>query len=305
MSRSLSRLLWLALAALPAFAWGPAGHQVVALIAEQRLSPDVRARITKLLFDGQYSMSQISTCADALRAADRGPLKPEDEFCAKLVSNNIPSGTGPWHYIDIPVPTTEKSLDAFCPDGACVVGKIKAFRETLSNSTSDDDRRTALLFLIHFMGDIHQPLHCAERQCDQGGNQEHVAFHMKGVERGDLRLHGVWDVDLVDKLMQDEKTTDLSTLATKLLKKVQESQAAAWVQTSVDEIAWEGYALAEKHAYKGIPAQNFCDKSTPPPVAPPFALSSGYEDEGERIVRVQLMKAGVRLAALLQNSLEK
>src|SRR5258708_29003387 len=87
----------------PAQPWGSAGHHIVAIIAEQRLSPQVREKISKLLMDGKYSIVDISTCADALR----GEPRPGEEMCRTL-SGPIPPTNNLWHYIDIPVPTKSK-----------------------------------------------------------------------------------------------------------------------------------------------------------------------------------------------------
>ena len=152
---SLTLLLFLA---APAYPWGPSGHRIVAIIAEQRLSPVAREKIRKLLLDGKYSIVDIASCADNIR----GNPTPADLMCRSL-AGDVPSANGLWHYINIPVPTKAKTLDAFCPEGNCVTAKIKSFSETLRTSKDGAERRQALLFLVHFVGDIHQPLHAAER----------------------------------------------------------------------------------------------------------------------------------------------
>ena len=164
----------LLLLAAPAFPWGPSGHRIVAIIAEQRLSPAAREKIRNLLLDGKYSMVDIASCADTIR----GNQTAADAMCRSL-AGDVSSRNGLWHYIDIPVPTKAKTLDAFCPEGNCVTAKIKSFSETLRTSKDDAQRRQALLVSGAFVGDIHQPLHCAERSCDKGGNSEHVNFDQK------------------------------------------------------------------------------------------------------------------------------
>ncbi|MBV8818314.1 MAG: hypothetical protein JO022_08140, partial [Acidobacteriaceae bacterium] len=98
-------LLLLCAVALPGWCWGPEGHHIVALIAEQRLSPEVRERIHKLLLDGKFSMAQASTCPDALRSNGKYPIRPDDQYCLEIAAANPDSG--PWHYIDVPVPKPE------------------------------------------------------------------------------------------------------------------------------------------------------------------------------------------------------
>ena len=150
------------------------------------------------------------------------------------------------------------------------------FRDVLRNSNDDAKRREALMYLVHFMGDIHQPLHCAERQCDQGGNLEHVTVTLHSGERPDRRLHAAWDIDFVDKLMEDAKITDPEAYATLLANSVQPKQADAWKGASVDEIAWEGWELAKKHAYDAIPDLDYCDPDVKAQAPVATYLGSGY-----------------------------
>lgn len=293
----------LALCVSPAWAWGPAGHRIVAMIAEARLTPAVRARVSQLLLNGQYTMADVSSCPDALRAAERGNFRTDEQYCV-TIAGAVPADSGPWHYIDIPLPApATHSLEAYCPNHACVVDKIKSFADALRGSSDETERRAALMYLIHFVGDIHQPLHCVERKCDQGGNQEHVNFYVKNHELVDRRLHGVWDSDLVDKAMADAHITEDRLYASALLERLKENDAAKWAQTPIEEVAWEGWTIAERHVYRGIPEQNFCGLTGPPGQVKLTDLSSDYEKEGVNIVREQLLKAGVRLAALLETAL--
>ena len=275
----------------PAHGWGPAGHKIVAQIAEARLSPEARAEVRRLLLDGKYSLADISSCADAVRDARPERKRAEDQFCRELMGP-VAGDTGPWHYIDIPVdipvPKAERSIARYCPGGNCVVAKINEFAAGLRTAATDAERRRALLFLVHFVGDIHQPLHCAERACDRGGNSERVNFLWSGQERPNVTLHHVWDTDLVD----------LAVLAGDLTGPVDAGQARRWANASAEDVAWESYRLSVKYAYRAMPAEDFCP--VPPPQASVITLSARYEREGARIVREQLLKGGVRLAALLE-----
>src|SRR5258708_2860290 len=269
--RKLPRLtvaaLLLLAAAQPAYPWGAIGHHVVAIIAEQRLSPDVRERVRRLLFDGRYTLRDIAVCADQIRA---GPPRPGSRFpydpACDIVAGKVTVNTGPWHYIDIPLRTKEKNLEKFCANGDCVVDQIERFTKILHDSNDDAERRRALLFLVHFMGDIHQPLHAVERACDQGGNRELVNFYLAGEKRPNEHLHAVWDTSLVDKLMKDGGLASERALAADLTGRIDEDEAARWGQGSVEQIAWESYKGA-KRAYRGIPFQDFCDKTVKPAAA--------------------------------------
>ena len=217
-----------------------------------------------------------------------------------MLAGPLPGDTGPWHYIDIPVPKFEKSLDRYCAGGDCVVGALKRFADVLRNSKDDGQRRAALLFLVHFMGDIHQPLHAAERACDKGGNSELVNFFLNGKTRPKENLHKVWDTDLVQKAMSDVQIDDERAYADHLLASINPEKAQRWVTASIEDIAWESHALAAKRVYRGIPFQNFCEGEAP---HRPVDLWPKYERMGARTVQSQLMKAGVRLAALIESAL--
>lgn len=287
--------------AAPAYPWGPSGHRIVAIIAEQRLSPGTREKIRTLLLDGKYSIVDISSCADTIRGNRNGNPTPADVMCRSL-AGDVPSSNGLWHYIDIPVPTKAKTLDAFCPEGNCVTAKIKSFSDTLRTSKDDAQRRQALLFLVHFVGDIHQPLHCAERSCDKGGNSEHVNFSMNGQKETNVALHHVWDSSELELLMKHANITDDRVFAGVLMAGIKPAEAEKWAQASPDQMAWESYKLAVAKVYRGIPFQNFCDNQKPAPLV--TDLTPAYEDGGTKVVREQLMKAGVRLAAILEADLK-
>jgi len=286
----------------PAYPWGAAGHHVVALIAQQRLSPEVRERIDRLLFNGRYTIRDIAVCADQIRSGPPRPGArsfPVDEACP-IVAGTVTVNTAPWHYINIPIPTKEKDLEKFCTQGDCIVDQIERFTNVLRDSNDDAARRQALLFLVHFLGDIHQPLHAVDRACDQGGNRERVNFYLGDEQRANESLHRVWDSDLVDKLMKDSGVADEQELALDLERRIDDEEAQGWAQATVPQIAWESWRLAKKRVYRGIPFQDFCDKNTKPAKA--TDLTSGYETAGMRTVREQLMKAGVRLAAALEGA---
>jgi len=288
------------LAAPPAYPWGRAGHHIVAIIAEQRLSPAARDKIRKLLMDGKYSIVDIASCADQLRDNPRRTPTPEDLMCRSLAGTVDPKNDT-WHYIDIPVPVKSKTLDPYCPDNNCVTARIKSFSEILRTSTDDAQRRQALLFLVHFMGDIHQPLHATERACDRGGNSEKVNFFLDGQKEANQALHHVWDVSELDLLMKHENITDERVYAGMLMAPVKPSEANKWTRATADQIAWESYNIAVKKVYRGIPFQNFCEKPAPQPIV--TDLTTTYENDGTKIVREQLTKAGVRLAAILEADL--
>ena len=298
MNFTAARVLVSLLMAAPAWSWGFTAHRIIAVIAEQRLSPPVREKVRKLLMDGQYSLADISVCADRLRDTDR--KRPEDEMC-RLVAGAVPSTNGTWHYIQIPVPTEAKTLEAFCPQGDCVTAKITFFAETLRTSKVQAEQRQALLFLVHLVADIHQPLHAVDRSCDKGGTLERVNFFAEGKKHTDVNLHHVWDTDELELLMTDYNVTDEHAIAEALIASIAPTEAESWVGATADQMAWESYRIAIASVYPAVPYQNFCGTKEATLIETDLSLS--YEEDGSKVVQKQLMKAAVRLAAMLESAL--
>lgn len=161
---------------VPAQAWGPLGHSVVAELAQRHLSPAAEAEVVRLLApEGTASLAEVASWPD----------KIQDD----------PSMTALWkqtrglHYINFRggsdcdyVPPRD------CRDGRCVVSGLQHYVAVLGDRTqSDSVRREALKFVVHFVGDLHQPLHAGYRD-DKGGNTFQVQFNGKG-----SNLHKVWD----------------------------------------------------------------------------------------------------------------
>src|ERR1035438_7869534 len=127
---------------LPAFGWGPEGHDLVARLAAAHLTPAAAARVAEILGSGT-TMQAISSWPDQIRRER--------------------AATGPWHYIDIPIDKPHLDMARDCPNGDCVIAKIEDFRKALNDpATAPAARREDLMFLIHFVGDMHQPLHSSD-----------------------------------------------------------------------------------------------------------------------------------------------
>src|ERR1700683_2608624 len=127
---------------LPVFGWGPEGHSLIARIAWVQLTPAVQARVTEILGPG-VTIQSIASWADEIR-------KKRGE-------------TGPWHYIDIPIDKPHLDIARDWPKGNCVIAKIEASQKELHDpATIPVERKEALMFLVHFVGDMHQPLHCSD-----------------------------------------------------------------------------------------------------------------------------------------------
>jgi hypothetical protein len=186
--RIVRLLAVVALLPTPLFAWGAKGHAVVAEVAERGLSPNVAAQVRGLNFAAP--LREIASLPDDWRADETKGLRPGD--------------TGPLHYSNIPndAATFDRARD--CKEDQCVIAAIEKNIAVLKDKTQPrDKRREALIYLVHFMGDLHQPMHAAGGQVrdeqtgqmvmDRGGNL--VKIRLLGVE---TNLHSAWDGLLVD-----------------------------------------------------------------------------------------------------------
>ncbi len=239
--------------------WWDRGHHAVAALAWSRLSPEARGLASQLLAGDDFI--QVSTWADSVR-----PHRRE---------------TGPWHYVNIAIWEPRFDPDRHCPEGNCVIDAIERFRTVLSDPEAPAEARgEALRFLIHFVGDIHQPLHAGDRS-DRGGNDTRVTFGGR-----ETNLHAIWDGAVVELLAPTEPGL-IARLQTRL-DAVPEELVRGWGDDPVLLWALEGQTIAKDHAYR-LPADG--------------AIDTRYLDDQREVVEMALLKAGVRLAALLEAAL--
>lgn len=186
-------LLALAVHSHSALAWGSDGHKIVAMLAEAQLSPAARKEIDRLLaLEPGATLASISTWADE----HRNPA------------------TAAWHYVNFPRGDCNYQPERDCPDGKCVVAAIDRQIEVLRTSGDDEKRLNALKYVVHFIGDIHQPLHAGFGD-DRGGNSYQLQAFMRG-----SNLHAVWDTGLIKSLQQGNEQIVKSLLVRPLnLKK--------------------------------------------------------------------------------------
>lgn len=171
---------------VPAMAWSALGHQLVGDLAEDQLSPAAKSEVRRLLADeAEPTLGAVASWADALRHSDAARFR----------------ATSRWHYINAKGGGCGFDLVRDCPGGDCIVAAIDAQRRLLGDRTQPlAERRDALKFIVHLVGDLHQPLHAGNRE-DSGGNGFQVSLRRKAGEgRGSDRnrplgtnLHTVWD----------------------------------------------------------------------------------------------------------------
>ena len=186
--RIIRLLSLLALLPLNAYAWGSKGHAVVAELAERGLTPNVAAQVRQLNFGAP--LREVASLPDDWRAEETKGLRPGD--------------TGALHYSNIPndQATFDRARD--CKDDNCVVAAVEKFAAVLKDKSQPrDKRREAMIYVVHFLGDLHQPMHSAGGQVkddqtgqmvmDRGGNLVKIRF--LGIE---TNLHSAWDSALID-----------------------------------------------------------------------------------------------------------
>ena len=297
-----------------ASAWGCKGHEVIALIAERHLSDAAEAMVTKILAAAPIDPALRRFCQDAdLDAFADASTWADDVRTAR-------PETAPWHFIDIPRGVTEGDLAQFCPPATgCITSAIAAQLTILRDAASTAQARgDALRFLIHFLGDLHEPLHTATNG-DLGGNCVPVSFaghdpEQTNPEREDYRpnLHAIWDVDLLDDFMSGQTSPEI---ADALDKKLTPRQISSWRSGPPDIVAWawESHQTAEDVVYGRLPVE--LPVEAPRPVATcadnnhiaarmlKLGEKIDADDETAAAVSIdeQLEKAGIRLADVLNS----
>jgi hypothetical protein len=267
----------------PAFAWLAEGHEIVAVIAADNLTPVAKAHVASIL----GVSIDASSIAKAMEAAS---IRPDTEFRADKT-------TPPWHYIDLCLQDSQRELPARRPHGNCVTGKIDEYAHRLRVGQFDKWGAAGdLAFLIHFVADIHQPLHAATN-ADRGGTCQKV-----DVVPAELNLHLAWDDAVVVEMEQQLGTRSPEATAEKLEHLYPAaSNPESWQPGSSEQIAWESHRLAKSAVYKalGLPQRPCLPDSCDPGTRATVRLRQSYMEGAAPVAERQLVKAGLRLAALL------
>jgi hypothetical protein len=279
-------------------AWGCEGHQIVATIAAGQLTPNARAEVNALL--------------------KKNPIDPQlKRFCKPSGLTNMQdgatwaddvkhsNGTAEEHFIDVPRTDTEGDLAAVCPAGKCITEAMKRNLDKLKDSaTPEAEKADAVRYLIHYAGDIHQPLHCIDNN-DIGAN----CVMVKGVIPGSKtpeKLHSVWDTAFVRQVMNNRPITATASAIAKKFK----SDIATWKSEDFDPDAWalETHEIGEDVGYEELPGAPAAEPPANPPIhscpapAPPaLTLNAAYRNDAKTAINEQLAKGGARLALLLNS----
>ena len=268
-----------------AHAWGDLGHEVTALIAYRHLVPTARAALDDLL----------ASDTDTLTAGD---FASRTTWADKY--RNAHRETAAWHFVDIEIDQPDlkdacfgfpalspKQWASEGPAQDCVVNKIAEFSAELkSPSTPPAERLLALKFLIHFVADLHQPLHAADHH-DRGGN----CVALSPPQGAQNNLHAYWDVTVVNALGQSA-----AQIADQLDAHLSAGDIKDWTAGSPQSWAMDTFEIGRRDAY-ALPSTPTCQSGGS------VALTPAYRAQAEKDAATQLGKAAVRLAAVLNQAL--
>ena len=262
---SAALLAALTLVSTDALAWGAQGHRLVARIAEPRLTPQTRAEVARLLAtEPGATLASIAPWADELRAKDPG----------------LGKRSAGWHYVNIGEDDCHYEVERNCRNGNCVVEALKTQTAILGDRRRPDaERAQALKFVVHFVGDIHQPMHAGYGH-DKGGNDFQVQFNGRGTN-----LHSLWDSGMLNTLKLDD---DAYTRRLAALKAPKVGKRSA---IGTDAVQWAEASCRIAIAPGVYPAQR--------------TLAPEYTATYLPVAEAELRLAGERLAVLLNDTLGK
>lgn len=232
------------------WAWGANGHRVVGLIAEQHLNLKAKKRLNKILKNN--SLAEVSTWMDDIK------------------SDTVYDHTHDWHWVTIPDSATyDQAIKN--PEGDIIAKIEEIIRILKEQKLSVEEEQVHVKYLVHLVGDLHQPLHIGTGD-DRGGNDIKVEWFGKK-----SNLHRVWDSDMIDH--KDLSYTELAGF----INNPAEEQVKEWQAASVRDWAYESMRYRPK--VYALPGNR--------------KLGYHYSYENFSIVEIRLLQAGVRLAGIL------
>lgn len=280
----------------PSIAWGDEGHQVVGALAYKRLTPKAKKAVDTLLAQDKDALTKPdfvsrTTWADKYRDSDRNTTQVHYR------------ATHQWHFVDVeidggtlqqacfgrpPLPAGTPASQG--PAAACVVDKIEQFKNELADpATPVGEKALALKFVMHFVGDLHQPLHASDHH-DRGGNSLAIEA---APSTSQSNLHAYWDTRLVQKL-----GANVPAAAATVGKLITAQNVALWSTGAIEDWASESNAHAKDTAYNFSGEKTFVDDHG----GTGEVLDAKYDARALPVAQEALAKAAVRLANLLNEA---
>ena len=292
-------------------AWGCKGHQTVAYIAERHMSPEAKQFVQELLkqnpIDPKYKRYCGNTATDPI--VDASTLPDDTRPTLK---------NGAWHYIDIPLGAARGPLEPYCRAEGCITKALADQIAIAKDKNADPAKRAdAVRYIIHFVGDLHQPLHAVDNN-DHGGNCVPVQFFRivplldtrhPEQENYEPNLHGVWDSSILERDMEiGDPYRYAADLDAKFAARVADWQKAG---IQIDEWAWESHERAVKIVYGALPVTIEPEKPAEMKTCADdndiagrmlqkhIVLNEKYQEKAAPVVEESVAEAGVRLALIL------
>jgi hypothetical protein len=242
--------------------WGVTGHRTIGRIAENHLSAKAKAAVQALL--GNETLADASTWADEVRS------QPEYRHTAS------------WHFLNLPLglsyPEFKSQVEGLSQEN--VYSALRSCEQTLTaQSSSRDQRVEALKFIVHFVGDLHQPMHISRAE-DKGGNTIQLNYEGQGTN-----LHSLWDTRLLEQqgLTYEQLARNYDHASPEQIKQWQSDPVVKWI--------WESYEISSR-LYAEVDAMNG------------RSIGDDYYNAHIPIVEKRIEQAGVRLAGLLNELFE-
>lgn len=262
----------------------------MARLAVQHLTPAARVRVSRILGVADNPAAIADALAQASTWADE---------------TKVETHTSEWHYIDLALQDSKDDIDRRCPDGNCVTAKISSFAKQLASQKADGrwSEADALRYVVHFVGDLHQPLHAAS-DADLGGNCE-----LLDPKIGDAKnIHSLWDGEIPRAL--DAGDFELAANLEGYLKALGPAKQSEWSGGTPNDWAWESHELSKTEIYGKlhIPLEpvifpHGCKEAPAEILNFKAQVDTLYIDSMKPVVRDQLAKAGLRLARILNEAL--
>ncbi len=297
-----------------AWAWGCEGHETIARIAERHLGPEARHAVAELLASPRVDAHPRQFC----RAVPDDVLADVSTWADEVRGDDTSRyfGTGAWHFVDIPRGAAPGELRQFCARrSGCIVTAIADQVAVLRAPSADRHAKAAaLMMLVHLVGDLHQPMHCATN-ADGGGNCLPLSFFGAAPRlRSDQtetalyqpNLHAIWDTGIVRQILARRSTLWFADTLERRFR----AQIPLWQHMPIDPDAWawESHRVAERVAYGQLPLRipvapsgrvPQCSELSRRLLALHEQLGQRYQDAAAPVVEEQLAKAGIRLAMMM------
>ncbi len=269
-----------------ALAWGEEGHRMVGEIASRYLTASAQKQIKALLeYDlladgepsGRQSLAEVASWADEIRDYDRTKARRT------------------WHYDNVPL-CERPDYSRYCHRDRCASAQLQRHLQILADSSASSRRRDeALKWVVHLVGDIHQPLHAATRH-DSGGNSVEVSFfgQREDSHHGPLNLHSLWDTYMVRRLIADkggERAIES--------ERISGPDRAAWERGTISDWVSESHEIAKVLVYRKLPVSVACSR----PIEGVVPIGRAYYVAAAPVIERLIQKAGVRLAYILNKAL--